>query len=524
MTVPVFETFTVTNSGLSTSITVPGPAGLSENDIVLMIISLDGVNGSPQADADGFVTFAPASQGAVEHAFLIKRAGPSEPSTYTINWTGNERARVHVVRVSGCPTTGTALDQVDVNGAATTGTGVSSSVSAIVSTVIDTLAIAVATVDGNAVDISDGLSDAQGYVDKGTSGNNGPGGAGQMLASKDLPDIGNSLSPTFLWDNSQEFVTSQINLKGITAVTFVVITDESLEISEAELAVRELVRQVDESVEINEQINRLQSQVIQIDETVNITEVVLSVTGLIKQIDETLDMLENSTINNSQFIESIIGIGEDVITVTGKIKTLNETVNIDEAVLAVRNIVRQIDEDVDVQEDITLHNAKLVESLIEIEEAVIIVRNQIRIVNETINIDESVLRVKNLIIKIVDETVNILEQTEIVRDLVRIINEIINITEQENHILGLNRTVDESVNIIENKLAVRGLIRQVDEDIPIIENVTIFQFFLKFFIEFGSKIVRQLGFSGDGQKVGTYGFFSRIRKALDFVSRMKTDT
>lgn len=217
MTVPVFETFTVTNSpSNSTSLVVPAPAGLVENNMIVIAVTLDGNAGNPQSS--GFTQFGVASQGSVELAYLIKRATDSEPANYTVTWTGNERARITVIRVSGVVTTGAAIDQVDVIGAANSGaSGTSSPVPAITSTVIDTLAIATIAVDSTGVQSGDGLTVANGYVDEGTPGNSGAQGVGQMLASKDLPSIGSSLSPTFGWTNSQEFVTNQFNLIGISA-------------------------------------------------------------------------------------------------------------------------------------------------------------------------------------------------------------------------------------------------------------------------------------------------------------------
>lgn len=217
MAVPIFETFTVTNSSSnSTSLIVPAPAGLVENDMIIIAVSLDGVDGDPQST--GFTQFGAASQGAVEQAYLIKRATDSEPANYTVVWTGNERARITVIRVSGCPTTGTALDQVDVIGAADMGAaGNSVAVPAITSTIIDTLAIAMVSVDRAGIQSGDGLSDAQGYVDEGIAGNGGALGAGQMLASKDLSTGGSSLSPTFGWSGAAEqFVTNQFNLMGVS--------------------------------------------------------------------------------------------------------------------------------------------------------------------------------------------------------------------------------------------------------------------------------------------------------------------
>ena len=216
MTVPIFETFTVTNSSSNSALlVVPAPADLVENDMIVIVVAIDGNAANPQSS--GFTQFGRISEGAVESFYLIKRATDSEPANYTVTWTGNERARISVIRVSGCPTNGTALDQVDVIGAGNTGaSGTSSPVPAITSTVIDTLAICTIAVDGTGVQSGDGLTVLNGFVDEGTAGNSGALGAGQMLASKGLPSIGSSLSPTFGWTNSQQFATNMFNLIGIS--------------------------------------------------------------------------------------------------------------------------------------------------------------------------------------------------------------------------------------------------------------------------------------------------------------------
>jgi len=117
----------------------------------------------------------------------------------------------------------------------------------------------------------------------------------------------------------------------------------------------------------------------------------------------------------------------------------------------------------------------------------------------------------------------ILPEALIARIMIRVIDETENLTEQLLAVRSIIQQIDEGVNIEEAINKAVGFVKVVDEVVDIQENASIYQFIARFILEFGSKIVRQLGFSGDEQKVGTYGFFSRIRKTLDFASRRKTD-
>jgi len=216
MAVPVVETFAVTNIQ-GTSEVLSAPAGILENDIILIIVSIDG--DAANVLSSGFANVNDVSQGSCEQFWLIKRATDSEPGTYEITWTGNERGRATVLRISGCPTTGTALDQVDQIGAqADAAAGTAIFCPAITSTVIDTLAIASCTVDALGIQAGDGFDTPNGFVVEATPGNNGSIGAGGIVGSKDLPSIGSSLSPEFGWTGSEQNVTNMISLIGISAV------------------------------------------------------------------------------------------------------------------------------------------------------------------------------------------------------------------------------------------------------------------------------------------------------------------
>ena len=163
---------------MGTSQALSAPAGIVENDMILMIIAIDGI-GSNLISTDFANVDNPQQVSACETFWLIKRATASEPGTYTVTWTGSERGRATLLRISGCPTTGTALDQVDVIGTqADAATGTAIFCPAITSTVIDTLAIASVTVDGTGVQAGDGFDTPNGFVVESTPDNNGAVAAG----------------------------------------------------------------------------------------------------------------------------------------------------------------------------------------------------------------------------------------------------------------------------------------------------------------------------------------------------------
>ena len=109
---------------------------------------------------------------------------------------------------------------MDITGVGTTGNGTTANVAAITSTEVDTLAICAVSVDRDVIDGSEGFSDAQGFAVIGTPGSGSPGGAGQIIGSKDLPSIGSSLSPTFgTWLIAEGFANRMFNLKSDVIVT-----------------------------------------------------------------------------------------------------------------------------------------------------------------------------------------------------------------------------------------------------------------------------------------------------------------
>ena len=215
MAEPIIETISEANANAVTSLVVTAPVGIADDDILLIWVACDGDASNPQCSSGGaFTQIGQISEGAVEGAFLWRRAA-SESGDYTVTWTGSEACRITMFRISGCVISGSPFDVI---GSGTTNAGsTTSTVTALTSTVIETLAIAVCAVDRNRVDAADGFSDAQGFTEVGTSGSSagGANGVGTICGQKDIPSIGGTGTPVFGTWVSDENVNNMVLLKPV---------------------------------------------------------------------------------------------------------------------------------------------------------------------------------------------------------------------------------------------------------------------------------------------------------------------
>ena len=191
--IPVIEGSTNTNIS-GTSSTVNLPSGVSANDIIILVISLDGTAGNPQSSGGISMTqFGGTSQGTVELFYLWGRASGGE-TTQGITWTGNENGIVNAIRISGALQTGSPLDVIGTGstGATTTLTPVSSA-----STVTNTLFISAVAVDSNKVAGADTVT-GTGWTEVGTSASQGAtSGAGIIVGSLNQATVANPADPVF---------------------------------------------------------------------------------------------------------------------------------------------------------------------------------------------------------------------------------------------------------------------------------------------------------------------------------------
>lgn len=138
--------------GGANSLTATPAATPSSDEIVLLRYSANGISTSATAfdwSSIGFTQFYSNTFGAVQTALAWKRAGGSEPSSYTLNYTagsgGNER--LIGARVSGCITSGSPIE--DGNAQTFSFPGTTFNAGAVTASVADTLHCIAMNSDGN---------------------------------------------------------------------------------------------------------------------------------------------------------------------------------------------------------------------------------------------------------------------------------------------------------------------------------------------------------------------------------------
>jgi len=208
MAIPVIESYSITDITSNTNTwDAVAPSGITDDDILILIVSLDGTGANPTAS--GFTLIVSNDANGVDHAIFYKRAS-SESGNYTVNWTGSEQGYLTIYRISGCITTGSPVDQ-SPTGHQATGTGIT--VTGLTSTVIDTLALAFVTVDSQKVDGADTVS-GTGWTEIGVSQNRGNNfGCGIISASAPMASISTVADAVFGTWGSDGLVANMINLK-----------------------------------------------------------------------------------------------------------------------------------------------------------------------------------------------------------------------------------------------------------------------------------------------------------------------
>lgn len=219
MTVPILEGNAITDvTSNASSATITLPAGVSLNDIIIIICAIDGDAANPQGSGGmTMLQFGGVSEGTIELYYLWGRAAGGE-TTQNITWTGNEQGRFMALRISGCVSVGSPIDAIG------TGSTVANSDTKVVlffnSTVIDTLGIQAVTVDRNRVDAADTLITPNGWTEVGVSGSSGgANGAGLLVGEKDLPAVGGSGQSNWGTWAADACCSRGFNLKSVEPIT-----------------------------------------------------------------------------------------------------------------------------------------------------------------------------------------------------------------------------------------------------------------------------------------------------------------
>lgn len=98
----------VTTKGLtanSVTTTVDKPTGTVENDLIIVMIALDGTSDNPTITGFTSAVQLNATDGSSGQYVLYKTATASEPATYTVNWASSEKGNFHTASFRGMATT-----------------------------------------------------------------------------------------------------------------------------------------------------------------------------------------------------------------------------------------------------------------------------------------------------------------------------------------------------------------------------------------------------------------------------------
>lgn len=201
----------VTSNATTTGSVTLDLGTISENDIIIPIIAIDGDAANPTATPATYASITSTSQGAVELYYLWKRQGGTPDTTITINWTGSEQCRIMLIRVSGVVQTGDPWDVI--SGAVSNSASTTNVIDRLTSTEVDTLAIHAVAVDRDRVDGGDDPV-GTGWIEIFPSGSSGgANGAGLIVGKNEMPLVAQVEACTFGTWSSDQNTSRGFNLK-----------------------------------------------------------------------------------------------------------------------------------------------------------------------------------------------------------------------------------------------------------------------------------------------------------------------
>lgn len=209
--VPVLESFSHTEIATdATSVVATAPTGIQDDDILIMIVSLDENATTNAITSTGFTELDNYDlSGSHKQTVLWKRAS-SESGNYTVNLTDAQDGVVSIVRISGATTSGSPFDVVGVTNDAFADNITPNDIT---STETNTLALSFCSVDRNYRVSGSSTVSGAGWSLISTPASYGADGVGFMWAEKDVPTTGAVGQPTFTFDSSDQSIALTINIK-----------------------------------------------------------------------------------------------------------------------------------------------------------------------------------------------------------------------------------------------------------------------------------------------------------------------
>jgi len=199
---PVYRSFNEGKNAGGTSVAVTKPLDTSDGDLLIGCLSSDAIETHTSPESDSWtVIYKNQSEASGKQTFSIwwKKAGASEPATYTFGCGSSEGLYAWVMRIDGQHAT-TPIHQKNIS----TGDSTEVSCPAVTTTVNDCLIIRAFGADHRDVTVNGGWgSETNITVDESDAGN---GAASGGSAYKDLATKGNSGAETNTLTDTEEWV------------------------------------------------------------------------------------------------------------------------------------------------------------------------------------------------------------------------------------------------------------------------------------------------------------------------------
>lgn len=204
----IFESFAEVKAGSGVAaLAVPVPPGVAAGNLLIAAVSIDGNAGTTLTAPAGWNLLARLnSSNQVGMAVWWKLAGATEPSTYTVTWTGNRQAYGWMMRFSGNHQT----TPVNVY-SSSVGASAAPPCPAVTTTVPNALILRLGGFDDN--DVTTDSAGMAGYTTiTMDASNTGTTTASGGASYANLSAVGSSGSPTFALTASEEYVTFTVAL------------------------------------------------------------------------------------------------------------------------------------------------------------------------------------------------------------------------------------------------------------------------------------------------------------------------
>lgn len=211
LTPPVLETVSHTEIATdATSVVATAPTGIQDDDILLMVVSLDDDGNANSVTSSGFTLIEDYNLSGSHRQVLLWKRASSESGNYTVNLTDAQDGSVSIARISGANTSGSPIDVEGVGNDVFASTITPNDIT---STEANTLAISFITVDRNYRVSGSSTVSGSGWSLISLPASYGADGIGFMWAEKDVPTAGSVGQPTFTFDSSDQAIGQTINIK-----------------------------------------------------------------------------------------------------------------------------------------------------------------------------------------------------------------------------------------------------------------------------------------------------------------------